>query len=114
MASGVVNTDQFEQYFKRADLDQDGRVSGAEAVSFFQASGLPKPVLAQVTYVDLLSDFDLLLEFCVLWSWFEWFRYVLDLICLTSVMKIEYLSIDQIWFVTHYNAYIKYEFMCYN
>ncbi|KAL7588789.1 hypothetical protein Lser_V15G39732 [Lactuca serriola] len=48
MAGGVANTDQFESYFKRADLDQDGRVSGAEAVSFFQASGLPKSVLAQI------------------------------------------------------------------
>ncbi|XP_071731151.1 uncharacterized protein [Rutidosis leptorrhynchoides] len=45
--------DQFELYFKRADLDQDGRVSGPEAVSFFQASGLPKPVLAQIwTFAD--------------------------------------------------------------
>ncbi|KAJ0526249.1 putative EH domain, EF-hand domain, EF-hand domain pair, EF-Hand 1, calcium-binding protein [Helianthus annuus] len=51
----AVNTDQFELYFKRADVDQDGRVSGSEAVSFFQASGLPKPVLAQDhiwTYAD--------------------------------------------------------------
>ncbi|KAI7727889.1 hypothetical protein M8C21_010178 [Ambrosia artemisiifolia] len=53
MATGAVNTDQFEAYFKRADVDQDGRVSGSEAVSFFQASGLPKPVLAQIwTYAD--------------------------------------------------------------
>ncbi|KAM0040273.1 putative EF-hand domain-containing protein [Helianthus debilis subsp. tardiflorus] len=43
----AVNTDKFELYFKRADVDQDGRVSGSEAVSFFQASGLSKPVLAQ-------------------------------------------------------------------
>ena len=49
MAGGAPNMDQFELYFKRADLDQDGRVSGSEAVAFFQASGLPKPVLAQVT-----------------------------------------------------------------
>ncbi|KAL8251538.1 hypothetical protein R6Q59_035231 [Mikania micrantha] len=49
----AVNTDQFELYFKRADLDQDGRVSGSEAVSFFQASGLPKPILAQIwAYAD--------------------------------------------------------------
>lgn len=46
-------TDQFEAYFRRADLDQDGRISGAEAVAFFQGSNLPKPVLAQIwTYVD--------------------------------------------------------------
>ncbi|OIT06327.1 PREDICTED: actin cytoskeleton-regulatory complex protein pan1-like [Nicotiana attenuata] len=45
--------DQFEAYFRRADLDQDGRISGAEAVAFFQASNLPKPLLAQIwTYVD--------------------------------------------------------------
>ncbi|CAL5371415.1 unnamed protein product [Camellia sinensis] len=41
------NTDLFDAYFRRADLDHDGRISGAEAVSFFQASNLPKPVLAQ-------------------------------------------------------------------
>lgn len=40
--------DQFESYFKRADLDQDGRISGAEAVAFFQGSGLNKQVLAQI------------------------------------------------------------------
>ncbi|KAI4388515.1 hypothetical protein MLD38_000836 [Melastoma candidum] len=39
---------QFEVFFKRADLDGDGRISGAEAVSFFQGSNLPKPVLAQI------------------------------------------------------------------
>ena len=40
--------DQFEAYFRRADLDIDGRISGAEAVSFFQGSNLTKQVLAQV------------------------------------------------------------------
>uniref|UniRef100_A0A2P2KS90 Uncharacterized protein MANES_18G003700 n=1 Tax=Rhizophora mucronata TaxID=61149 RepID=A0A2P2KS90_RHIMU len=43
-----VNMDQFEAYFRRADLDGDGRISGAEAVSFFQGSNLPKQVLAQI------------------------------------------------------------------
>ncbi|XP_027075409.1 uncharacterized protein [Coffea arabica] len=42
------NMDQFEVYFKRADLDQDGRISGSEAVSFFQAANLPRQVLAQI------------------------------------------------------------------
>ncbi|KMT19263.1 hypothetical protein BVRB_1g014450 [Beta vulgaris subsp. vulgaris] len=42
------NLDQFESFFKRADLDQDGRISGAEAVAFFQGSGLNKQVLAQI------------------------------------------------------------------
>ncbi|KAL8172173.1 hypothetical protein V2J09_023977 [Rumex salicifolius] len=40
--------DQFDAYFRRADLDRDGRISGAEAVSFFQGSGLSKQVLAQI------------------------------------------------------------------
>ncbi|XP_021827512.1 actin cytoskeleton-regulatory complex protein pan1 [Prunus avium] len=40
--------DQLEAYFKRADLDGDGRISGAEAVAFFQGSNLPKQVLAQI------------------------------------------------------------------
>ena len=39
---------QFESFFQRADLDRDGRISGAEAVSFFQGSNLPQQVLAQV------------------------------------------------------------------
>lgn len=47
------NTDLFDVYFRRADLDGDGRISGAEAVGFFQGSNLPKHVLAQVwTHAD--------------------------------------------------------------
>lgn len=42
------NMDQFEAYFQKADLDRDGRISGPEAVSFFQGANLPKQVLAQV------------------------------------------------------------------
>lgn len=42
------NMDVFEAFFNRADLDQDGRISGSEAVAFFQGSNLPKHVLAQV------------------------------------------------------------------
>ena len=42
------NTDLFDAYFRKADLDGDGQISGAEAVAFFQASNLPKHVLAQV------------------------------------------------------------------
>ncbi|XP_078448431.1 uncharacterized protein LOC144716999 [Wolffia australiana] len=38
----------FEAFFRLADLDSDGRISGAEAVNFFQGSGLPKHVLAQI------------------------------------------------------------------
>lgn len=42
------NVDVFDAYFRRADLDRDGRISGEEAVAFFQATNLPKHVLAQV------------------------------------------------------------------
>lgn len=42
------NIDQFDAYFRKADLDGDGQISGAEAVAFFQGSNLPKQVLAQV------------------------------------------------------------------
>ncbi|XP_063947068.1 uncharacterized protein LOC108218629 isoform X4 [Daucus carota subsp. sativus] len=45
---GGGNVDLFDAYFRRADLDHDGRISGAEAVSFFQASNLSKQVLAQI------------------------------------------------------------------
>ncbi|WMV14556.1 hypothetical protein MTR67_007941 [Solanum verrucosum] len=47
------NMDQFDAYFRRADLDQDGRISGPEAVAFLKGSNLPQPVLAQIwTYAD--------------------------------------------------------------
>lgn len=65
MAGQNPNMDQFEAYFKRADLDGDGRISGAEAVGFFQGSGLSKQVLAQViisSWISLLSDFFSYLE----------------------------------------------------
>lgn len=52
------NMDQFEAFFKRADLDQDGRISGNEAVTFFQGSNLPRQVLAQVI---LLFNFSMVL-----------------------------------------------------
>nr|KAJ0205269.1 hypothetical protein LSAT_V11C500249030 [Lactuca sativa] len=35
-------------YFQIADLDKDGRISGVEGVQFFQTSGLPKAILAQI------------------------------------------------------------------
>ncbi|XP_073266509.1 uncharacterized protein [Populus alba] len=44
------NTDLFDSFFRRADLDGDGQISGAEAVGFFQGSGLPTHVLAQILY----------------------------------------------------------------
>jgi hypothetical protein len=49
---GGPSMEQFETFFRRADTDQDGRISGAEAVAFFQGSNLPKQVLAQVIHVS--------------------------------------------------------------
>lgn len=42
------NVDLFDAYFRRADLDHDGRISGAEALVFFQGANLPKQILAQI------------------------------------------------------------------
>lgn len=62
MASAAPNVDLFDAYFRRADLDRDGRISGAEAVSFFQGSGLPKHVLAQVS-IFILNQLMLIIWF---------------------------------------------------
>ncbi|XP_074578278.1 uncharacterized protein LOC141834808 isoform X2 [Curcuma longa] len=49
----VADMRVFDAYFTRADADRDGRISGSEAVAFFQGSGLPRNVLAQVwMYAD--------------------------------------------------------------
>ncbi|XP_070677159.1 histone deacetylase 19-like isoform X2 [Malus domestica] len=42
-----AHVDLFDAFFRRADLDRDDRISGNEAVAFFQVSSLPKQVLAQ-------------------------------------------------------------------
>ncbi|PIN23391.1 Synaptic vesicle protein EHS-1 [Handroanthus impetiginosus] len=53
MAGQAPNMEQFEAYFQRADVDRDGRISGNEAVTFLQASNLPRQVLAQIwMYAD--------------------------------------------------------------
>ncbi|KAK3150373.1 hypothetical protein QOZ80_3AG0232370 [Eleusine coracana subsp. coracana] len=44
----MAGMEAFEVYFRRADLNQDGRISGQEAVAFFQGANLPQQVLAQV------------------------------------------------------------------
>ncbi|XP_062216899.1 uncharacterized protein LOC133916996 [Phragmites australis] len=44
----MAGMEAFEAYFRRADLNQDGRISGQEAVSFFQGANLQQQVLAQV------------------------------------------------------------------
>jgi hypothetical protein len=45
---GTENLSLFDKWFKIADEDGDGKVSGGEAVKFFQRSGLPQPCLAEV------------------------------------------------------------------
>ncbi|KAJ0969075.1 hypothetical protein J5N97_021952 [Dioscorea zingiberensis] len=46
--AAAPNMEKFDAYFVRADLDRDGRISGQEAVAFFQGANLPKPILAQI------------------------------------------------------------------
>lgn len=51
--------DLFDAYFRSADLDHDGKISGTEALVFFQGANLPKQILAQVTF----PSFNSFLEF---------------------------------------------------
>jgi epidermal growth factor receptor substrate 15 len=44
----AATTDQFDAYFRAADLNHDGKITGDEAVAFFKGSNLPQQVLAQV------------------------------------------------------------------
>lgn len=46
----MATADVFDGYFRRADLDHDGRISGQEAVGFFQGAGLPQVTLAKVGF----------------------------------------------------------------
>lgn len=38
----------YDRWFATADADSDGRVTGKDAVTFFQRSGLPREVLSKV------------------------------------------------------------------
>ncbi|CAK9200109.1 unnamed protein product [Sphagnum troendelagicum] len=42
------NAEIFDAFFRRADTDRDGRISGAEAVAFFQGANLPQVTLAKI------------------------------------------------------------------
>ncbi|MCO5615031.1 hypothetical protein L7F22_069319 [Adiantum nelumboides] len=45
--------DLFDVYFQRADTNRDGRISGQEAVSFFQGANLHREILAKIwQYAD--------------------------------------------------------------
>lgn len=43
-----MDVDLFNDWFRVADQDRDGLISGAEAVAFFQRSGLTQDTLFQV------------------------------------------------------------------
>ena len=47
------DTSTVSSWFRAADKDGDGVVSGPEAVAFFQSSGLSKTTLAQVPYAGV-------------------------------------------------------------
>ncbi|GMH45278.1 hypothetical protein BSKO_13235 [Bryopsis sp. KO-2023] len=42
------NTPTYDKWFAYADSDEDGRLSGPDAVKFFERSGLPRDILAKV------------------------------------------------------------------
>ncbi|KAG1359502.1 putative epidermal growth factor receptor substrate 15-like 1 [Cocos nucifera] len=63
-ASQASSMEAFDAYFRRADLDKDGRVSGAEAVAFFQGSNLPKHVLAQRSEIVLSGSHERIAGIC--------------------------------------------------
>ena len=44
-----MDADLFDEWFRIADRDRDGKVSGAEAVDFFQKSGLSKETLFEAS-----------------------------------------------------------------
>lgn len=45
---GMSDIDLFDQWFRIADKDRNGLISGQEAVEFFQRSNLPQDTLFQV------------------------------------------------------------------
>ena len=51
----MANAEVFDSFFRRADVDRDGLISGGEAVGFFQGCGLPQATLAKVCGFHLLS-----------------------------------------------------------
>lgn len=53
----MANAAVFDSFFRMADLDRDGRISGSEAVGFFQGSGLPQATLAKVCAVHFFFNY---------------------------------------------------------
>lgn len=46
--SAAASAAVYDRWFQIADADRDGRVTGQDAVHFFERSGLPREVLAKV------------------------------------------------------------------
>ena len=51
----MSDIDLFDNWFRIADRDRDGVVSGAEAVEFFQRSNLGQETLFQVGYGSICN-----------------------------------------------------------
>lgn len=51
----MADIDLFDNWFRVADKDRDGVISGMEAVEFFQRSQLPQATLFKVLCSALLS-----------------------------------------------------------
>ncbi|RXH97874.1 hypothetical protein DVH24_010199 [Malus domestica] len=51
----LAHVDLFDAYLRRADLDRDGRISGNEAVAFFQGSGHPNRSLRRLIGVEVVN-----------------------------------------------------------
>ena len=48
-------SDLFDRWFRVADQDRDGRISGQEAVAFYQRSGLNQETLFKVASYRVLA-----------------------------------------------------------
>lgn len=48
MPGSVANYELYKQWFQVADIDKDGRLTGPDAVTFFERSGLPRELLSKV------------------------------------------------------------------
>lgn len=48
-----MDADLFDSWFRLADKDRDNRISGAEAVEFFQRANLPQETLFKVLVLPM-------------------------------------------------------------
>jgi hypothetical protein len=57
-----VDKEAYENYFRMADSNGDGKINGPEAVAFFYGSNLPQEVLSQVSRSHLQFSYVLLFK----------------------------------------------------